>query len=334
MRKIGIRLVGLLCILTLLALPLSGCAKTDDKITITLSEVTHSVFYAPQYVALELGFFADEGLEIELSSGEGADKVMAGVLSGGIDIGLAGPEAAIYVYNEGRDNFAQVFAQLTQRDGSFLVAREPDDSFTWDKLKGKHVLPGRVGGVPYMTLCHVLAENGLDIKNDLTLDSSIQFALMTSAFTSGTGDYVTVFEPTASQLEANGQGYIVASVGEAAGAIPYTAYFASKEYLSENKDTVMAFTRAIYRGQQWVNTHTATEIAEAVQKSFPDADIPTLTSAIQRYLDIDAWCDTPLMTPEVFDSLQEIISEAGELTQKAPYSPVVNTEFANAVISK
>ncbi|MBQ2779947.1 MAG: ABC transporter substrate-binding protein [Clostridia bacterium] len=333
MRKIGIKLVGILAVVALMLLPLGGCTDDSEKTTISLGEVTHSVFYAPQYVAMELGFFAEEGLEIELSSGEGADKVMAGVLSGGIDIGLAGPEAAIYVYNEGRDNFAQVFAQLTQRDGSFLVAREPDDNFSWDKLKGKHVLPGRVGGVPYMTLCHVLTENGLDITNDLTLDSSIQFALMTSAFTSGTGDYVTVFEPTASQLEANGQGYIVASVGEAAGAIPYTAYFASKEYLSENKDTVMAFTRAIYRGQQWVKTHTAAEIAEAVQKAFPDTDIPTLTSAVQSYKDIDAWCDTPLMTSASFDSLQEIISEAGELEKKAPYSPVVNTDFATAVIN-
>ena len=334
MKRILIRLVAALGILTLLLLPAAGCDRQTDSDVISLCEVTHSVFYAPQYVAIGLGFFEEEGITVELSTGEGADKVMAAVLSGSIDIGFAGPEAAIYVYNEGRDNYAQVFAQLTQRDGSFLVAREPDPDFTWDALKGAHVLPGRVGGVPYMALCHVLREKGLDLSKDLTLDSSIQYALMTSAFTSGTGDYVTVFEPTASTLEQNGQGYIVASVGEAAGDVPYTAYFASKEYLTENTELVERFTRAIYKGQQWVASHSAAEIAEAVQSAFPDADLPTLTSAIQSYKDIDAWCTDPLLRPDSFDRLQDIIQEAGELTEKAPYDPVVNTTFANKVMAE
>ena len=309
----------------------SACKPAEKTATVRLCEVTHSVFYAPQYVALQLGFFEEEGLNVELSTGEGADRVMAAVLSGGIDIGFAGPEAAIYVYNEGRDNYAQVFAQLTRRDGSFLVARKPDTAFSWDKLKGAHVLPGRVGGVPYMTFCHVLRQNGLDLTRDLTLDTSVQYALMTAAFTSGTGDYVTVFEPTASTLEKNGQGYIVASVGEAAGDIPYTAYFASREYLTKNADTAERFTRAIYRGQQWVAAHTAEEIAKAVQPSFPDADLDSLTRSIRSYQKIDAWCTDPLLRPEAFDRLQEVISEAGELDKKAPYDPVVNTRFAKAV---
>jgi len=334
MKRILIRLMAALVILALLLLSAAGCANQTDGDVITLCEVTHSVFYAPQYVAMELGFFEEEGITVELSTGEGADKVMAAVLSGGIDIGFAGPEAAVYVYNEGRDNYAQVFAQITQRDGSFLVARKPDPDFTWDALKGAHVLPGRVGGVPYMALCHVLRKNGLDLQKDLTLDSSIQYALMTSAFTSGTGDYVTVFEPTASTLEQNGQGYIVASVGEAAGDVPYTAYFASREYLNKNTELVERFTRAIYKGQQWVASHSAAEIAEAVQPAFPDTDLATLTSAVQSYKDIDAWCTDPLLRPESFDRLQEIIKEAGELSEKAPYDPVVNTVFANKVMAE
>ena len=213
---------------------LAGCgsaAAGKEMKKVNVCEVTHSVFYAPQYVAIANGYFAEEGLEIELTNGGGADKVMSAVLSGEMDIGFAGPEAAIYVYNEGKADYMQVFAQVTQRDGSFLVGREKDDSFTWDKLKGKHVLPGRKGGVPYMALEYVLKEAGLDVEKDLTFDNSIQFNLMAGAFTSGTGDYVTAFEPVASTMEKNGQGYIVASVGDAAGERPYTAYFATTSWL-------------------------------------------------------------------------------------------------------
>ena len=194
--------------------------------------MTHSIFYAPQYAAINLGFFEEENIELELTNGEGADKVMAAVLSDNIDIGFAGPEASIYVYNEGKEDFTQVFAQITRRDGSFLVGREPDGNFTWDKVKGKVILPGRKGGVPYMTLEYVLRQNGIDPAVDTTLDNSVQFALMAGAFTGGTGDYVTLFEPTASTLEAEGRGYIVASIGEESGEIPYTAYFAKKSFIS------------------------------------------------------------------------------------------------------
>lgn len=328
--KYGIR--GLCLLLCLSLAMLGGCQKTENGADrVRLCEVTHSVFYAPQYAAINLGFFEEENIDLELSNGEGADKVMSALLSDGVDIGFAGPEAAIYVYNEGKEDYAQVFAQLTQRDGSFLLAREPDDSFTWDKLRGKTILPGRKGGVPYMTLEYTLRQKGIDPATDVTLDNSIQFALMASAFVNGNGDYVTLFEPTASTLEMNKQGYIVASVGAESGEIPYTAYFAKKSYLKENADVVERFTRALWKGQQWVATHSAAEIAEVIAPSFPDSDKELLTTVVQRYKDIDAWSPTPVLKEEAFDRLQEVMTAAGELSQKAPYDKVVTTDIAKKV---
>ena len=310
---------------------ISGDAMKVDLEKITVSEVTHSVFYAPQYVAMNLGFFKDEGLEVELINGGGADNVMTAVLSNQVDIGFAGPEAAVYVYNEGKEDYAEVFAQVTKRDGSFLVAREKTDSFSWSDLKGKHVLPGRKGGVPYMTLEYVLKKNGLDTVNDLNLDTSISFDAMNSSFVGGTADYVTSFEPAASQLEKEGAGYIVAAVGSATEEIPYTAYFAKKSYIEKNSDIIQKFTNAIYKGQVWVNTHTAEEIADATLASFPDSDKELLTKAIKNYKDIDVWNTTPVMSEASFNLLQDVIVEAGELDTKAPYDKVVNNTFAENV---
>lgn len=298
---------------------------------VTVSEVTHSVFYAPQYVAMNLGFFEEEGLEIELINGGGADNVMTAVLANQVDIGFAGPEAAIYVYNEGASDYAEVFAQLTKKDGSMLVSREKHDSFTWDKLKGSHVLPGRTGGVPYMTFEYVLKKNGINPKEDLNLDTSISFDAMTSAFVSGTGDFVTVFEPTASSLELNNQGYIVAAIGEYTDEIPYTAYFAKKSYIKENNDLIEKFVSAISKGQKWVAVHTPEEIAEVVAPSFPDSDIELLTSSIANYKRIDAWNLTPYMAEESFDLLQDVMIEAGELEGKSPYEKIVNNTFAESI---
>ena len=307
-------------------------ATTSNELTkVTVSEVTHSVFYAPQYVAMNLGFFKDEGLEIELINGGGADNVMTSILANQVDIGLAGPEATIYVYNENNSDYAEVFAQLTKRDGSMLVAREKTSDFTWEDLKGKHVIPGRVGGVPYMTFEYVLKENNIDPQTDLTLDTSISFDAMTSAFVSGIGDYVTVFEPTASSLETNNQGYIVAAVGAYTDEIPYTAYFAKKSYIENNSDIIERFTRAIYRGQQWINEHTPAEIAEVVRTSFPDSDIVLLEKSIANYKTIDAWNTDPFMTKESFDKLQEVMTLAGELEKYAPYEAIVNNTFAEKV---
>lgn len=299
---------------------------------ITVNEVTHSVFYAPQYVAINLGFFKEEGLDIELINGGGADKVMTSVLSNQVDIGFAGPEAAVYIYNEGKEDYAEVFAQVTKRDGSFLLARENTDNFAWTDLKGKHVLPGRKGGVPYMTLEYVLKKNGIDVINDLNLDTSISFDAMNSSFVGGTADYVTSFEPAASNLEKEGAGYIVASVGAATEEIPYTAYFAKKSYIEENSDIIQKFTNAIYKGQVWVNEHSPEEIAEAVLVSFPDSDKDLITKVIENYKKIDVWNTTPIMSEDSFNLLQEVIVEAGELETLAPYDKVVNNSFAEKTI--
>ena len=270
----------------------------NDVKNIKVSEVTRSVFYAPQYVAINNGYFKENGIEIELTTGQGADAVMTSVLSNQVNIGFAGPEASIYVYNEGKEDYCQVFAQMTKKDGSFLVAREKNDNFKWQDLKGKTIIPGRKGGVPYMTLEYVLRKNGLDPKKDVVLDDSIKFDLMAGAFTSGTADYVTLFEPTASLTQNENKGYIVASVGEAAGEIPYTAYFAKKSYIENNKETIQKFTNAIYKGQKWVKENSSEDIAKVVQSFFPDTDITLLSKVIQNYKDIDAWNDTPVLKEE------------------------------------
>lgn len=320
----------LISCLIISVISLVGCTNSSEKENLTkvkVSEVTHSVFYAPQYVAIQLGFFEEEGIQLELINSQGADKVMTAVLANQVDIGFAGPEAAIYVYNEGKEDYTQVFAQITQKDGSFLVSREPIENFEWSDLKGKHILPGRKGGVPYMTLQYVIEKNGLNIETDLDFDSRISYDTMNSAFAGGTGDFVTIFEPTATVFEKEGKGYIVASVGEAAGEIPYTAYFAKKSYLEENAELVQHFVNAIAKGQNWVETHTAAEIAEVLSSSFPEVDLDVLETVIQRYQEIDAWKTEPSMTEESFYQLQEVMIHAGELTEKAPFEKIVNNSF-------
>lgn len=302
--------------------------------TIKVNEVTRSVFYSPQYVAIAKNFFEDYGIEIELTTGQGADAVMTSILSNQCDIGFAGPEASIYVYNEGKEDYTEVFAQMTKKDGSFLVARNATDNFSWQDLKGKTVIPGRKGGVPYMTLEYVLKQNGINPKTDLILDDSIKFDLMAGAFSSGNADYVTLFEPTASNTQNQGKGFIVASVGEAAGEIPYTAYFAKKSYIENNEETIQNFTNAIYKGQLWVKEHSSEEIAEVIQSFFPDTDLELLSEVIQNYKNIDAWNETPILKEESFNRLQEVMTSAGELTQKAPYEKIVNNSFAEKSIQK
>ena len=303
----------------------------DKKQLVRLNEVTRSVFYAPQYLAIANGFFDEEGIDIEITTGQGTDKVMTALLSGQSDIGLCGPEGAIYVYNEGRDNYVEVFAQLTKRDGSFLVSKEKIDNFTWDKVKGTTLIPGRKGGMPYMTLEYVLKKNGINPQTDLTLDDSIQFSLMAGAFAGGDAEFVTLFEPTASMTEAQGKGYVVTSIGKESGEVAYTAYCASKDYIEKNPKIVEGFTRAIYKGEQWVKNHTAKEVAEKIQKYFPDTSVESLTTSVQSYKDIDAWRDEPSMSEESFNRLQEIMIKAGELEKAAPYE-IVNNNFAKKVV--
>ena len=307
---------------------------SENLTTVRLSEVTHSVFYAPQYVAINLGIFEKHGIEIDMVSSQGADKVMTAVLSRQVDIGFAGPEASIYVYQQGKEDYSQIFAQLTKRDGSFLVGRDPNEvsNFKWTNLKNKHVLPGRKGGVPYMALEYVIKQHGLAPSKDMNFDNSISFDAMTSAFIGGVGDYVTIFEPTATMLEKEGKGYILASVGEAASEIPYTAYFASKSFIEENPELIQAFVDAIYEAQTWVTTHTAQEIAEVIAPSFEGTSMDILETVVQRYKDIDAWNTTPVMTKESFERLEDVMIEAGELSEKVPFEDlVINTFGENAI---
>ncbi|NLT40220.1 MAG: ABC transporter substrate-binding protein [Clostridiales bacterium] len=323
---------SILLVFAFLCCAVTGCSEKKGADKIRLSEVTHSVFYAPQYVAINNGYFAEEGIEIELTNGQGADKVMTAVISGAADIGFAGPEAAIYVYNEGKEDYAEVFALLTQRDGSFLMGRTPPGGFEWSDLEGSLILPGRKGGVPYMTLEYVLKSKGLVPGVNVTFDDSIQFALMAASFSSGHADYVTIFEPTASMLEAEGKGYILASIGQESGEIPYTAYFANRSFIKKNSDLIQRFVNAIYKAQRWVEQSSAEDIAAVVAPSFPDTDIAILISSIQRYKDIGAYALTPFLKEEAFDKLQTVMSEAGELKQKAPFDKVVNNSFALAAV--
>lgn len=319
-----------LVITLLIILSFSLPCYAEETTKLTVSEVTHSVFYAPQYVAINLGFFEKHGIEVELINSQGADKVMSAVLSGQVEIGFAGPEASIYVYLQGKEDYPQVFAQLTKRDGSFLVGRE-DEDFEWTDLKDKHILPGRKGGVPYMTLEYVIKQNGLNPATDMNFDNSISFDAMTGAFVGGVGDYVTIFEPTATALELEGKGYILASVGESAGEIPYTAYFANKSFIEENPELVQNFVDAIYEGLVWVDSHSALEIAEVLLPSFPDSDITVLEKVVQRYKDIDAWNKTPFMTEDSFNRLQDVIEGSGELSSRVPFEELVVNKFSENV---
>ncbi len=301
-----------------------GCAAQpggfDGKLTV--NEVTHSVFYAPFYAAITKGYFAEEGMEIELVNGGGADKVMTAVLTGDADIGLAGPEACIYVAKEGGDDYPKIFAQLTKRDGSFLVGRE-DVDFTWDMTKGTTIIGGRKGGVPEMTLEYVMKQNGVVPHEEAVVDTAIQFNMMAGAFASGVGDYVALFEPVATQMELEGTGYVLASIGQDSGEIPYTAFFAGQDYQRENPEIIEKFTKALEKGQTWIQTATPEEIGAIMTEWFPDTDQEILIQVAKRYQDIDAWCKNSVMTEDSFNRLQDVMTEAGQLDSKIAFDLVV-----------
>lgn len=316
-----------------------GCKENKNKITI--AEVAHSVFYAPQYVAIEKGFFAQEGIEVSLVNANGADKVMAALLSKDAQIGLMGPEASIFVYIGGQKNYAINFAQLTRTDGSFIVSREKIDNFDLSMLKGKSILGGRKGGVPEMTLEYVLKQAGLTVGQDdesvissggVYVRTDVQFAAMAGAFTSGEGDFTTLFEPTATTVANSGKAYVVASVGKYAGEVPYTAFSALKDYIENNEDIILAFTRAVYKGQLWVESHSAREVAEVIYPQFTSNTIEELTVVMQRYKDINAWAKTPFFSETALENLIKIMKEAKELDKDVPYDKIVTTKFANSVL--
>lgn len=329
MKSIKLMLSFLLVIVS--GLFLSACGS---KYKIRLAEVTHSLFYAPQYVALELGYFEEEGLDVTLVLTSGADKTMAALLSRDAQIGLMGPEASIFVYNGGQKNYAINFIQLTQCDGSFLVAREKIDNWDWDMVKGKEIIGGRKGGVPEMTLEYVLKQKGYDVgQNDPTKEvnvrTDIDFAAQGGAFVSGEGDFVTMFEPAALQLEKDGHGYVVASIGKEAPGIPFTAYSTTKEYMEKNPDVIQKFTNAIYRAQIWVQNHSAREIAEVIHPHFRETSLDDLEIVMQRYRDIDAWKADPTFPESALNKLMEVMELANELEKRAPYDKIVTNKFAN-----
>ena len=323
--------IALVAVMSLLG---AGCSSKDSGLDkIKLAEVTHSVFYAPQYVAIEQGFFKDEGIEVELLGAQGADKTMAALLSGEVQIGLMGPEASIYVYNQGSKDYSICFAQLTKRDGSFIVGREPNDNFTFDDLKGKEILGGRKGGVPEMTLEYGIKNSGLVIGEDTTngevnVRTDIQFGVMAGAFTGGEGDYVTLFEPLATSIEKEGSGSIMTSVGQETGEIPFTAYSALGSYIEQNTDLIQRFTNAVYKGQQFVQTHPAEEIAKIISPHFTELSLEDLTTVVARYKEIDAWCQDPVLKEESLTRLMDVMELAGELNERAPYNEIVTTKYA------
>lgn len=318
----------------LFSLLLSGCKKDDDGLTaVTLNEVAHSIFYAPQYVAIELGYFKDEGLDITLVNGGGADKVMTALISGDAQIGFMGSEASIYVYAEGSEDYAVNFAQLTQRAGNFLVGREPDADFKWTDLVGKTVLGGRAGGMPQMVFEYILKKNGIDPAKDLTIIQNINFGLTAGAFSSGQGDYSVEFEPFATSLESEGKGHVIASLGVDSGYVPYTAYCAKKSYLEKNPDIIQSFTNAIQKGINYVNSHTSAEIAEVIAPQFAETSLENLATIVERYKMQDTWKEDTVFEASSFDLLQDILVEAGELDKKVPYSDLVITKYSQKALS-
>ncbi len=327
-------IIAILC-LVFAALPLAACTPggEDEIKTIRVSEVTHSIFYAPMYAADALGYFEEEGLEIELTNAGGADAVMAAVLSGGADIGFCGPEAALYVLIGGSNNVPKVFGQLTKRDGSFLVSRVDEaDTFDWStSLEGKEILAGRKGGVPAMTFEYILNEHGLYDGQNVTMNYDINFNYMTAAFESGTADYCTMFEPGASEYEKAGKGYVVAAVGEASGEVPYTCYMARENYIDANPAVIEGFLRAVMRGIIYINVTDDAEAAQLLLPYFDGTSADSLETSLRSYKEVDAWQEDMTMTEASFGRLQDIIENAGELEKRANFADLVDTSFSSAV---
>ncbi len=311
---------------------LTGCGdsakESSDLKKVVLNEVAHSIFYAPMYVAIEEGYFREKGIELTLVTGFGADKTMTAVLSGEADIGFMGCESTIYTYAEGAQDYVVNFAQLTQRAGNFLVAREPIEDFSWDMLKGQEVLGGRAGGMPQMVFEYILRKNNIDPATDLSIDQSIDFGSTAAAFSGGQGTFTVEFEPHATALEAKGDGYVVASLGEDSGYVPYTSFCAKKSYLEENGDVIQAFTDALQMGMDYVTTHTPEEIAKIIAPQFSETDVETITTIVARYHEQDTWKTNLVFEQDAFDLLLNILKDAGQLKETVPYTDLVNTDFA------
>lgn len=326
--------VVLIAAVVAVALLLGATASAQSLQKVRLSEVVRSVFYAPQYVALALGFFEEEGLEVELQTAWGADKGAAALIAGAVDVGFFGPEAAVYIYQQGAVDHIVGFAQLTARDGSFFMTRDVDEEFAWDNVRGKTIVGARIGGVPQMTLEWVLKQHGIKPFEDVEIITSLAFEAAVGAFEAGLGDYIAQFEPALSELEVRGRGKIVASLGAEAGPVSYTVYHARKSILEENPDLFLRFTKAIYRGQLWVNEHSAEEVAEVIAEFFPLIDHEILVRSMGLYQSIDAWHPSPVISEEHFLHLQEIMIEAGELQEYVPFSELMNTTIAQQAMAE
>ena len=308
---------------------LAGCEGSRHHLKkVRLNEVAHSIFYAPQYVAIEKGYFEKEGIKLELTTGFGADKTATAVISGDADIAFMGPEATIYQFNQGNADYLINFAQLTQRAGNFVVSREKEDSFKWEDLKGKKVIGGRPGGMPEMVFEYILKNHNIDPMTDLEIDQSIDFGSTAAAFSEGSGDFTVEFEPSATALEMEGKGYVVASLGTDSGYVPYTAYSAKKSYLDKHPEIIQSFTNALQKGMDFVQLHTPEEIASVIAPQFPETDLKTITAIVNRYYTQDTWKADLIFEKESFELLQDILESAGELDSRAPYEKLVTTEFA------
>lgn len=339
MKKFFKRYLSHSLMLTLLVGLFSGCGSTntpdkDGLIKVTLNEVAHSVFYAPMYVAIEEGYFTEEGIDLTLVTGFGADKTMTAVLTDEADIGFMGSESTIYTYSGGTEDYVVNFAQLTQRAGNFLVSREPIENFSWDMLKGKNVLGGRSGGMPQMVFEYILKQNNIDPATDVMIDQSIDFGSTAAAFSGGSADFTVEFEPHATSLEALGDGYVVASLGEDSGYVPYTAFSAKKSFINEHPDTIQSFTNALQKGMDYVQTHTPAQIAEVIAPQFTETDLDTLTTILTRYHEQDTWKENLIFEKTSFDLLQNILEESNVLKNRVPYTDLVNTDFAQKAFEK
>ncbi len=319
---------------TILCMGIMGCGNKENEkenqemAKVTLNEVAHSIFYAPQYVALENGYFEQEGLEVELVTGYGADKTMAAVISGDAQIGFMGGETSIYAFAEGSQDPVVSFAQGTQRAGNFLVGREQDTEFQWENLKGKEVIGGRKGGMPEMVFEYILKNHGLEPQKDVKINQSIDFGSTGAAFSGGQGDFTIEFEPAATTLEQEGAGYVVSSCGVESGYVPYTSYGAKKSYIKEHPQIIQKFTNGLQKGVDYVQCHTPEEIAEMIHPQFPENDLDTIVAIVKRYKEQDTWKDNLIFEKESFELLQDILEQAGELKERTSYEQLVVTEFA------
>ncbi|MFA5449949.1 MAG: ABC transporter substrate-binding protein [Clostridia bacterium] len=327
------KIIALILISALLLFGLLACVDNDkDDGLIRLNEVTHSVFYAPLYVAINNGYFTEEGLTIELTNGGGSDKTMTAIMSGQADIGLLGPETAVYVKLGGSSNYPVVFGQLTKKDGSFLIGRTPEPDFKWEDLKGKEIIGGRHGGMPAMSLEYAIKKNNLE--NDLTINYDVQFDLIAAAFEGGTGDYCTLFEPLASAYQDAGKGYIIASVGAEAGEMPYTCFMATKDYINKNNEKVVKFMRAIIKAVDFVTNNDDGAVADALLPSFPATSKATLQSAVAAYKAIDGYKTTPVMSEDEFDNLLDVLLTAGVITETVPYTSIIDNSIAEKLLNE